>query len=78
MLRIFETDEQLASWCGLTPKFLNPQINCYRQYNKTGFKACETDAGSSCSCYIKSKNSKLKRFFLHILARKERKKPSLH
>ncbi len=71
----FETAEQLASWCGLTPKVSQSADKLVTgSITKQGSKHVRTMLVQVAHAISKSKNSKLKRFFLHILAKKGKKK----
>lgn len=71
----FETAEQLASWCGLTPKVSQSTDKLVTgSITKQGSKHVRTMLVQVAHAISRSKNSKLKRFFLHILAKKGTKK----
>lgn len=71
----FETDEQLASWCGLTPKVSQSADKLVTgSITKQGSKHMRRMLVQVAHAISKSKNSKLKRFFLRILAKKGKKK----
>jgi transposase len=71
----FETAEQLASWCGLTPKVSQSADKLVTgSITKQGSKHVRRMLVQVAHAISKSKNSKLKRFFLHILAKKGKKK----
>jgi transposase len=71
----FETAEQLASWCGLTPKVSQSADKLVTgSITKQGSKHVRRMLVQVAHAICKSKNSKLKSFFLHILAKKGKKK----
>jgi transposase len=71
----FETAEQLASWCGLTPKVSQSADKLVTgSITKQGSKHMRKMLVQVAHAISKSKNSKLKRFFLRILAKKGKKK----
>lgn len=71
----FETAEQLASWSGLTPKVSQSADKLVTgSITKQGSKHMRRMLVQVAHSIAKSKNSKLKRFFLHILAKKGKKK----
>jgi transposase len=71
----FQTAEQLASWCGLTPKVSQSADKLVTgSITKQGSKHVRRMLVQVAHAISKSKNSKLKRFFLHILAKKGKKK----
>ncbi|HEX7576324.1 MAG TPA: IS110 family transposase [Candidatus Methanoperedens sp.] len=71
----FETAEQLASWCGLTPKVSQSADKLVTgSITKQGSKHVRRMLVQVAHAISKSKNSKLKIFFLHILAKKGKKK----
>ena len=71
----FETSEQLASWCGLTPKVSQSADKLVTSsITKQGSKHVRRMLVQVAHAISKSRNSKLKRFFLHILAKKGKKK----
>jgi transposase len=71
----FETAEQLASWCGLTPKVSQSADKLVTgSITKQGSKHMRRMLVQVAHAISKSKNSKLKRFFLRILAKKGKKK----
>lgn len=71
----FETAEQLASWCGLTPKVSQSADKLVTgSITKQGSKHIRRMLVQVAHAISKSKNSKLKRFFLRILAKKGKKK----
>jgi transposase len=71
----FETAEQLASWCGLTPKVSQSADKLVTgSITKQGSKHMRRMLVQVSHAISKSKNSKLKRFFLRILAKKGKKK----
>lgn len=73
--RDFETAEQLASWCGLTPKVSQSADKLVTgSITKQGSKHVRRMLVQVAHAISRSKNSKLKRFFLHILAKKGKKK----
>ncbi|SNQ60583.1 transposase (fragment) [Candidatus Methanoperedens nitroreducens] len=73
--RDFVTAEQLASWCGLTPKVSQSADKLVTgSITKQGSKHVRRMLVQVAHAIAKSKNSKLKRFFLHILAKKGKKK----
>jgi transposase len=73
--RDFETSEQLASWCGLTPTVSQSADKLITgSITKQGSKHVRRMLVQVAHAISKSKNSKLKRFFLHILAKKGKKK----
>jgi transposase len=72
----FVTAEQLASWCGLTPKVSQSADKLVTgSITKQGSKHVRRILVQVAHAIAKSKNSKLKRFFLQ---RKEIRKQSLH
>ena len=74
-IKYFETAEQLASWCGLTPKVSQSADKLVTgSITKQGSKHVRMMLIQVAHAISKSKNSKLKRFFLHILAKKGKKK----
>jgi transposase len=74
-IKDFETAEQLASWCGLTPKVSQSADKLVTgSITKQGSKHVRRMLVQVAHAISKSKNSKLKRFFLHILAKKGKKK----
>jgi transposase len=71
----FVTAEQLASWCGLTPKVSQSADKLVTgSITKQGSKHVRRMLVQVAHAISKSKNSKLKKFFLHILAKKGKKK----
>ncbi len=71
----FETAEQLASWCGLTPEVSQSADKLVTgNITKQGSKHIRWMLVQVAHAISKSKNSKLKRFFLRILAKKGKKK----
>lgn len=71
----FETAEQLASWCGLTPKVSQSADKLVTgSITKQGSKHVRRMLVQVAHAISKSRDSKLKRFFLHILAKKGKKK----
>ncbi len=71
----FETAEQLASWCGLTPKVSQSADKLVTgSITKQGSKHVRRMLIQVAHAISKTKNSKLKRFFLRILAKKGNKK----
>ncbi len=71
----FETAEQLASWCGLTPEVSQSADKLVTgSITKQGSKHIRRMLVQVAHAISKSKNSKLKRFFLRILAKKGKKK----
>jgi len=73
--RDFVTAEQLASWCGLTPKVSQSADKLVTgSITKQGSKHVRRMLVQVAHAIAKSRNSKLKRFFLHILAKKGKKK----
>ena len=71
----FETAEQLASWCGLTPKVSQSADKLVTgSITKQGSKHIRRMLVQVAHAISKSKNSKLKQFFLRILAKKGKKK----
>jgi len=73
--RDFVTAEQLASWCGLTPKVSQSADKLVTgSITKQGSKHVRRMLVQVAHAISRSKNSKLKRFFLHILAKKGKKK----
>ena len=71
----FVTAEQLASWCGLTPKVSQSADKLVTgSITKQGSKHVRRILVQVAHAIAKSKNSKLKRFFLRILAKKGKKK----
>jgi len=71
----FETAEQLASWCGLTPKVSQSADQLVTgSITKQGSKHVRRMLVQVAHAISKSKDSKLKRFFLRILAKKGKKK----
>ena len=74
-IKDFETAEQLASWCGLTPKVSQSADKLVTgSITKQGSKHVRRMLVQVAHAISKSRNSKLKRFFLRILAKKGRKK----
>jgi transposase len=74
-IKDFETAEQLASWCGLTPKVSQSADKLVTgSITKQGSKHVRRMLVQVAHAISKSKNSKLKSFFLHILAKKGKKK----
>jgi len=71
----FEAAEHLASWCGLTPKVSqSADLLVTGSITKQGSKHVRRMLVQVAHAISKSKNSKLKRFFLRILAKKGKKK----
>ncbi|MCZ7362912.1 MAG: IS110 family transposase [Candidatus Methanoperedens sp.] len=71
----FEAAEHLASWCGLTPKVSQSADQLVTgSITKQGSKHVRRMLVQVAHAISKSKNSKLKRFFLRILAKKGKKK----
>jgi transposase len=71
----FETAEQLASWCGLTPEVSQSADKLVTgNITKQGSKHIRRMLVQVAHAIAKSKNSKLKRFYLRILAKKGNKK----
>ena len=71
----FETAERLASWCGLTPEVSQSADKLVTGgITKQGSKHVRRMLVQVAHAISRSKNSKLKRFFLHILAKKGKKK----
>jgi transposase len=63
----FITAEQLASWCGLTPKVSQSADKLVTgSITKQGSKHVRRMLVQVAHAISRSKNSKLKRFFLHI------------
>ena len=74
-IKDFETAEQLASWCGLTPKVSQSADKLVTgSITKQGSKHVRRMLVQVAHAISKSKNSKLKRFFMRILAKKGKKK----
>lgn len=73
--RDFVTAEHLASWCGLTPKVSQSADKLVTgSITKQGSKHVRRMLVQVAHAIAKSRNSKLKRFFLHILEKKGKKK----
>ena len=71
----FETAEQLASWSGLTPKVSQSADKLVTgSITKQGSKHMRRMLVQVAHAISRSKNSKLKKFFLHILTKKGKKK----
>jgi transposase len=71
----FETAEQLASWSGLTPEVSQSADKLVTgSITKQGSKHMRRMLVQVAHAISRSKNSKLKRFFLRILAKKGKKK----
>jgi transposase len=71
----FETPEQLASWCGLTPRVSQSADKLVTgSITKQGSKHIRRMLVQVAHVISRSKNSKLKKFFLRILAKKGKKK----
>src|SRR3990172_13301253 len=71
----FEMSEQLASWCGLTPKVSQSADKLVTgSITKQGSKHVRRMLVQVAHAIAKTKNSKLKKFFLHILEKKGKKK----
>jgi transposase len=71
----FETAERLASWCGLTPEVSQSADKLVTGgITKQGSKHVRRMLVQVAHAISRSRNSKLKRFFLHILAKKGKKK----
>jgi transposase len=63
----FEKAEELASWCGLTPKVSQSADKLVTgSITKQGSKHVRRMLVQVAHAISRSKNSKLKRFFLHI------------
>ena len=71
----FETGEQLASWCGLTPNVSQSADKLVTgSITKQGSKHVRRMLVQVAHAISRMKNSKLKRFFLRIQAKKGKKK----
>ncbi|MDP2845180.1 MAG: IS110 family transposase [Candidatus Methanoperedens sp.] len=71
----FETGEQLASWCGLTPKVSQSADKLVTgSITKQGSKHVRRMLVQVAHAISRMRNSKLKRFFLRIQAKKGKKK----
>ncbi len=71
----FQTGEQLASWCGLTPKVSQSADKLVTgSITKQGSKHIRRMLVQVAHAIARSGNSKLKRFYLRILAKKGKKK----
>ncbi len=71
----FETDEKLASWCGLTPKVSQSADKLVTgNITKQGSKHVRRMLVQVAHAISRMRNSKLKRFFLRIQAKKGKKK----